>query len=126
MRSMRTGLLLAVTLTVASASPLTAQVAPTLTGETGLFELTNAEVLPIGRFSFGLYYSQSDGTAAPSLFFAPGADAPLRYGTGKVGVTAGFGLTGNWEVTLSAGQRYFRADGRDWSGVIEPSRRGTR
>lgn len=118
MRSMRTGLLFAVTLTLAFASPLTAQVAPTLTGETGLFELTNAEVLPIGRFSFGLYFSQSDRTAAPSLLYATGADDPLRYGTGKIGITAGFGLTGNWELTLSAGQRYFRSDPRDWSGVI--------
>jgi len=116
---MRAGLLFAVAVPVALASPLGAQVvAPTLTGETGLFELTNAETLQQGRFSLGLYYSQSDRTAGPSALFRGGADDPLRYGTGKVGVTVGFGLTSNWELTLSAGQRYYTADERDWAGVI--------
>ena len=98
--------------------PLVAQVAPTLTGESGLFELTNADSLPQGRFSFGLFFSQADRSGAPSLLYGPGADDPLRYGTGKLGVTMGYGLLPNWEATITAGQHFYYADTRDWSGVI--------
>ncbi len=118
MRRMRTGLLFASAVTLALSTPLVAQVAPSLTGETGLFELTNAETLGSGRFSFGLSYSKWDRVASSSLIVAPGADDPLRYGTSKLGLTIGFGLTSNVDMGLSVGQRYYFSDTRAWSGVI--------
>ncbi len=118
MRRTRTGLLLALVSTLVGASPLAAQVAPTLTGSTGLFELNNAESLPSGRFSFSLFYSQSDRSAAASVVYPPGVDDPLRYGYGKLGLTAAFGLLDNWELSVTAGQTNFFAEDRAWSGVV--------
>jgi outer membrane protein OmpA-like peptidoglycan-associated protein len=115
---MRTGLLIAVTVALLAAPSMTAQIAPSVTGETGLFALTNGEMLPMGRFSFSLFYNQSALTAAPSLVWGYGSEDPLRYTTGKLGVTVGFGLTSNLEASLSAGQRYFSADDKAWSGSI--------
>ena len=60
MRRMRTGLLLALAVAVLAASPLSAQVAPSLTGETGLFEIYDAQTVPHGRFAFSLLYSMYD------------------------------------------------------------------
>ncbi len=93
MRRIRTGILLAALGSLSLSLPLTAQVAPSLTGESGLFELTNADTLPSGHFSFGLFYSVWD-------------------------LTVGYGATNNLELTLGVGQRYFEAEGRFWSGVI--------
>ena len=38
---------------------------PTLSGETGLFEITTADMLAAGRFSLGLSWSMWPRTAAP-------------------------------------------------------------
>ncbi|HEV8269269.1 MAG TPA: OmpA family protein [Thermoanaerobaculia bacterium] len=118
MRRIRTGLLLAALGSLFLSLTAGAQVAPSLTGESGLFELTNADTLPSGRFSLGLYYSVWDRTAAPSLVTPEGVDDPLRYGTSKLGLTVGYGATNNLELTLGIGQRFFEADQRFWSGVI--------
>lgn len=122
MRRLRAGLLIAgaaFSVTLAFSPTLSAQlVAPTLTGESGLFELTNADSLPQGRFSFGLFFSQWDREAAPSLLYGPGADDPLRYGVGKIGLSVGFGMLPNWEVTVGSGQRTYYADTREWAGVV--------
>ena len=58
MRRMRTRLLLGaiacLVLATPFATPLAAQMSPSVSGETGLFQVTNAEMLPQGRFSLGL------------------------------------------------------------------------
>ena len=122
MRRMRTGLLFAAGLSLVVARPIGAQIAPTLQGQTGLFELTNAETIAPGRFSFSLFYSQSDRTAAPPFAFgselAPRADDPLRYGVGTLGVTAAFGLTRGFELSVATGEKLYHVDERDWSGEI--------
>ena len=46
MRRMRTRLLLGAIACLVLATPLAAQVAPSISGETGLFEVTNADMLP--------------------------------------------------------------------------------
>ena len=118
MRRMRTGLLSAVILAVLAAPSLYGQVAPTLTGATGLFVLPNAEMLPAGQFSFALGYDVRSLMSAPSLAYPRGVDDPLRYSTSKLGMTIGYGLISNMEGTLSFGQRYYSADARSWSGII--------
>ena len=118
MRRMRTGLLLALAVAVLAASPLSAQVAPSLTGETGLFEIYDAQTVPHGRFAFSLFYSMYDRTAAPVPYAGTAADDPMRYSTDKLGLTLAFGLLPNWEASFSAGQRAYDADDRAWAGAI--------
>ncbi len=118
MRRMRTGLLVVVILAAVVTPSVRAQVAPTLSGETGLFTMPNAEFLPERQFSFGLAYNLQALTSAPSLQYTAGADDPLRYRTAKAGMTIGYGLTSQWEASLSFGQRYYNANDRLWSGVI--------
>lgn len=118
MRRMRTGLLLALAVALLAASPLSAQVAPTLTGETGLFGVYDANTVPQGRFAFSIFYSMSDRTAAPLPYMVPLAQDPLRYSADKLGLTMAFGLLPNWEASFSTGQKYFSADDRLWGGNI--------
>ena len=116
MRRMRTGLLLALAVALLAASPLSAQVAPTLTGETGLFGIYDAQTVPQGRFAFSVFYSMYDRTAAPVPNAASLADDPMRYSSDKLGLTIAFGLFPNWEASFSTGQRRISADNRLWSG----------
>ena len=118
MRRMRTGLLLALAAALLTASPLGAQVAPSLTGETGLFGIYDAQTVPHGRFAFSLFYSMFDRTAAPIPYAAPLPEDPLRYSSDKIGVTLAFGLLPNWEASFSAGNRMYSADDRLWAGNI--------
>ena len=78
MRPMRAGFLFAAGFSLVLSSPLVAQVAPTLTGEVGLFELRNADTTPPGRFSFSIFFSQSDRVAAPAFSPAFGALCAVR------------------------------------------------
>lgn len=118
MRRMRTGLLLALAVALLAASPLSAQVAPSLTGETGLFGIYDAQTVPQGRFAFSIFYSMYDRTAAPVPQVVPYPDDPMQYSSDKLGLTMAFGLLPNWEASFSSGQRYFSADGRSWGGNI--------
>jgi outer membrane protein OmpA-like peptidoglycan-associated protein len=115
---MRTGLLLALAAALLAASPLSAQVAPTLTGETGLFGIYDAQTVPKGRFAFSIFYSMYDRTAASVPLLAPLGQDPLLYSTDKLGLTMAFGLGTHWEASFSAGQRYYYAEDRLWAGNI--------
>ncbi len=118
MRRTPTGLLPAVLLALFAARSLNAQVAPTISGETGLFRLVNAETLPAGRFSLGLSFSSAARTAGPSLLYPTLPDDPLRYRNNRFLGHIAYGLTPLWEVSLSSGQQTFDADDRNWAGVI--------
>ena len=119
MRRMRTGLLLALAAALLAASPLSAQVAPTLTGETGLFELYDAQTVPHGPLLvLALLQHVRPDRRAGARTSAPQPDDPLRYSTDKLGMTMAFGLLPNWEASFSAGQRYYSADDRLWAGNI--------
>ncbi len=118
MRRMRTGLLLALAVALFAASPLSAQVAPSLTGETGLFGIFDAQTVPQGRFAFSVFYSMTDRAAAPVPGVWPLADDPMRYSADKFGLTMAFGLLPNWEASFSAGQKYYSADNRLWGGNV--------
>ncbi|MBP7675031.1 MAG: OmpA family protein [Thermoanaerobaculia bacterium] len=118
MRRMRSGLLLALAVALLAALPLSAQVAPTLTGETGLFGIQDADTVPQGKFALSLFYSMYDRTAASVPLLAPLGDDPLRYSTDKLGLSISFGLLPNWEASFTAGQRYYSSDDRLWAGNI--------
>src|SRR5450830_839607 len=118
MRRMRTRLLLGAIACLVLAAPLAAQVAPTVTGETGLFQVMNADMLPQGRFSLGLYWGLWSRTAASVPYSAPLPDDPLRYDLQRYGLSVGYGLMSNWEATVSTGSNRYNASSRDWEGMV--------
>ncbi len=118
MRRMRTRLLLGAIACLVLAAPLAAQVAPTLTGETGLFQLTNADMLPMGHFSFGMSWSMRTLTAASVPGAAPLPDDPLRYDLQRFGGSVAYGLLPSWEASISVGSNYYHADDFIWQGII--------
>jgi outer membrane protein OmpA-like peptidoglycan-associated protein len=115
---MRTRLLLGAIACLVLAAPLAAQVAPTLTGETGLFQVTNADMLPQGRFSLGLSWSMWTRTAASVPFTAPLADDPLRYDQQRFGLSVAYGLMPSWEASISAGSNRYHASSETWQGMV--------
>ncbi len=105
MRRMRTRLLLGAIACLVLAAPLAAQVAPTVTGETGLFQIITADMLPQGRFSLGLSWGLWNRTAAPVPHTAPLPDDPLRYDLQRFGGSVAYGLMSNWEVDREHGRQ---------------------
>ena len=118
MRRMRTRLLLGAIACLVLAAPLAAQVGPTVTGETGLFQVMNADMLPQGRFSLGLSWGMWNRTAASVPYAAPLADDPLRYDLQRFGLSIGYGLMPNWEATVSTGSNRYSASSFDWQGLV--------
>ncbi|MFI5119659.1 MAG: OmpA family protein [Thermoanaerobaculia bacterium] len=115
---MRTRLLLGAIACLVLAAPLAAQVAPTVTGETGLFQVMTAEMLPQGRFSLGLSWGLWDRTAAPVPYAAAFPDDPLRYDMQRFGLSVGYGLLPSWEATVSTGSDRYHASSFDWQGMV--------
>ncbi len=118
MRRMRTRLFLAAAACFVLSLPARAQVAPTLSGETGLFEITNADMLAAGRFSFGLSWSMWTPIAAPVPGAGTLADDPLRYDLQRIGGSVGYGLMDRWEIVVGTGTNRYHAESNDWEGVI--------
>ena len=118
MRRMRTRLFLAAAAGFVLSLPARAQVAPTLSGETGLFEITNADTLAAGRFSLALSWSMWPRTAAPLPGSFTLADDPLRYDQQRLGFSVGYGLTNSWEIVVGTGSNRYHADDLIWAGVI--------
>ena len=118
MRRMRTRLLLGAIACLVLEAPLAAQVGPTVTGETGLFQVMNADMLPQGRFSLGLSWGMWNRTAASVPYAAPLADDPLRYDLQRFGLSIGYGLMPNWEATVSTGSNRYSASSFDWQGLV--------
>lgn len=118
MRRMRTRLLLGAIACLVFAAPLAAQVAPTVTGETGLFQVMTADTLPQGRFSLGLSWGLWDRTAASVPFAATLLDDPLRYDLQRFGGSVGYGLLPSWEATISTGSNRYHASNFTWQGMV--------
>jgi outer membrane protein OmpA-like peptidoglycan-associated protein len=115
---MRTRLLLGAIACLVLATPLAAQIAPTVSGGTGLFEVMNADMLPAGRFSFGLSWGMWNRTAASVPFAATLSDDPLRYDLQRFGLSVGYGFMPNWEGSVSTGSNRYHASSRDWEGMV--------
>jgi outer membrane protein OmpA-like peptidoglycan-associated protein len=118
MRRMRTRLLLGAIACLVLAAPLAAQMAPTVSGETGLFQVMNAEMLPEGRFSLGLAWGLWNRTAASVPYAATLSDDPLRYDLQRFGFSVGYGLIPNWEASLSTGSNRYSATSLNWQGLV--------
>ena len=118
MRRIWTRLLLGAIACLVLAAPLAAQVAPTVTGETGLFQVMTADMLPQGRFSLGLSWGLWNRTAASVPYAAPLPDDPLRYDLQRFGLSVGYGLMPNWEATVSTGSNRYHASSFNWQGLV--------
>src|SRR5271169_3771408 len=118
MRRMRTRLLLGAIACLILAAPLAAQVGPTVTGETGLFQVMTADMLPQGRFSLGLSWGLWNRTAAPVPYSTPLPDDPLRYDVQRFGLSIGYGLLPSWEASISTGFDRYHASSFDWQGLV--------
>ena len=122
MRRMRTRLFLGaiacLVLATPFATPLAAQMAPSVSGETGLFQATNAEFLPQGRFSLGLSWGLWNRTAASVPYAATLPDDPLRYDVQRIGMSVAYGLLSRWEASLSTGSNMYSASAYNWQGLV--------
>jgi len=118
MRRMRTRLLLGAIACLVLATPLAAQMAPSVSGETGLFEVTNADMLPQGRFSLGLSWGLWNRTAASVPYAATLSDDPLRYDVQRIGMSVAYGLLPRWEASLSTGSNRYSASDYNWQGLV--------
>ena len=118
MRRMRTRLLLGAIACLVLATPLAAQMAPSVSGETGLFEVTNADMLPQGRFSLGLSWGLWNRTAASVPYAATLSDDPLRYERQRIGMSVAYGLLPRWEASLSTGSNRYSASDYNWQGLV--------
>ena len=121
MRRMRTRLSLAAAVCFVLSLPARAQVAPTLSGETGLFEITTADMIAAGRFSLGLSWSMWPRTGAPIPGSSPYPDDPLRYDLQRIGGSVGYGLTDRWEIVFGTGGNRYHAESYNWHGMINGS-----
>jgi len=99
-----------------------ALVAPTSSGETGLFTVITADTLRRGDWSFGIYLNNWDLEAArePAGFTIPSAresDA-MGYDLYRLSASVGYGLTDNWEVTASLPWDRIKNNGNDRAGFV--------
>jgi len=84
-----------------SAAPLLAQggqIAPTATGETGLFTLSSGQNAPAGAWTFGLYVNNWD-----RVIDLPGVSDKndLNFDWTRLSASVGYGLTDNFELSVS-------------------------
>src|SRR5436305_8553689 len=97
-------------------------VAPTVSGETGLFTVITANTIQRGGWSFGVYYSESHLEAArePAGFTIPSArkSRAMGYSLDRLEASAGYGLTDHWEITASIPYDRIRNKGNDRAGFI--------
>src|SRR5437763_12060549 len=96
-------------------------VAPTSSGETGLFTVITADTLRRGDWSFGIYYNDYDLEAArePSSLTIPSARKPraMGYDLYRLSASIGYGLSDHWEVTSSIPSDRFKNKRNDRPGL---------
>lgn len=99
--------------------------APTLTGESGLFETITADTIGRGEWTLGLYHDVSVFEAGSELLFSI-ENPPVRgrpyedmiVDQARSSASIGFGITDRWEMSLSL--PYIDLEGRagDRSGFV--------
>ena len=96
-------------------------VAPTGSGETGLFTTVTGDTLRRGDFSFGIYFQDFDLFAAPAPELAPPSARgykDMSYDLYRANISAGYGLTDRWEITASLPWDRLQSHGGDRVGYI--------
>ena len=95
-------------------------VAPTASGQTGLFNVITADTLHRGDWSFGVYYQNWDLEAAKAPFIIPSArkNKNLGYDLYQLEGSVGYGVTDNWEISASLPYDRLTGHGGDRNGFI--------
>ena len=97
-------------------------VAPTSSGETGLFTVITADTLRRGDWSFGVYYNEweLEAARAPASLEIPSARKPraMAYDLTRLSASVGYGLTDHWEVSAMMPYDRIKNNGNDRSGFI--------
>ncbi|MEO8216448.1 MAG: OmpA family protein [Acidobacteriota bacterium] len=95
--------------------------APTSSGETGLFTTIGGDMLKRGDWSFGIYLNDYDLDAADAPELAPLSarkSNPLGYDLYRLNLSLGYGLTDRWEVSASLPYDRIEGHGNDRAGYI--------
>lgn len=97
-----------------------ALVAPTASGETGLFTVVTADTLRRGDWSFGVYLNGYHLEAAPAGFAIPSArrNRNMGYDLSQFSASVGYGFTDHWELTGSVPYDRIKNSGGDRAGFI--------
>ena len=96
-------------------------VAPTWSGETGLFTTITGDTLRRGDLSFGIYYQDWRLLAGPAPDFVPPSRRSYKdmsYALTRLSLSAGFGLTDRWEVSGMVPFDKLTGKGGDRAGFI--------
>jgi outer membrane protein OmpA-like peptidoglycan-associated protein len=97
-------------------------VAPTSSGETGLFTVITANTLRRGDWSFGIYFNDYDLEAGrePSSLTIPSARTgrAMSYELYRLSASVGYGLTDHWEVSASMPYDRLKNNGNDRAGFV--------
>jgi outer membrane protein OmpA-like peptidoglycan-associated protein len=95
--------------------------APSASGQTGLFETVTADTLRRGDVSFGIYWNDYDLLAGPARDFAPLSARPYKdmgYDRYRLSASLGYGFSDRWEFTAMLPWDRLVQNGNDRAGFI--------
>jgi len=96
-------------------------VAPSSSGETGLFTIVTGDQLKHGDWSFGVYLNGYNESAGPARSFAPPSARDYRdmgYDLYRLDASIGYGLTDRWEVSAALPFDRISGNGGDRAGFV--------
>lgn len=97
------------------------QVAPSVSGQIGLFETVTADTLRQGELSFGVYFNDYDLLAGEARDFAPPSQREyqdMSYDLYRVSASIGYGITDRWDISAMLPWDRIVQNGDDRAGVI--------
>jgi OmpA-OmpF porin, OOP family len=95
--------------------------APSVSGQTGLFETVTADTLRRGDVSFGVYWNDWDLLAGPARDFAPLSARgyhDMGYDKYQLSGSLGYGLSDRWEVSAMVPWVRLVQNGADRAGFV--------
>jgi outer membrane protein OmpA-like peptidoglycan-associated protein len=98
-----------------------AALAPSISGQTGLFETVTADTLHRGDLSFGIYYNNWNLLAGPAADFSPLSARPYRnmsYDLTRLSASLGYGVSDRWEVSAMIPWDRVEGHGGDRAGFV--------
>ncbi|HEU5162920.1 MAG TPA: OmpA family protein [Thermoanaerobaculia bacterium] len=96
-------------------------VAPSTSGEIGLFTTITGDTLRQGDWSFSIYYNNYDYLAAPAPEFRPPSRRDYRdmdLEDSRVSLSLGYGLTDRWEIVASIPYIMLENNANDAAGFV--------
>lgn len=95
--------------------------APSVSGQTGLWETVTADTLRRGDLSFGIYYNDYDLLAGPARDLAPLSSRRYRdmgYDLYRLSASLGYGFSDRWEASVMLPWDRLVQNGNDRVGFI--------